>query len=81
MGPDPTARRLGSAARTWGDSGTAEGTVRHCALTVVGVSGDMILIAFTLSLSAAAALIIGLGAVVSAEAPAASGARGDAGLI
>lgn len=41
----------------------------------------MILIAFTLSLSAAAALIIGLGAVVSAEAPAASGARGDAGLI
>ncbi|WP_264049921.1 hypothetical protein [Methylobacterium flocculans] len=41
----------------------------------------MILIAFTLSLGAAAALIIGLGAVVSSEAPAGPAARGDAGLI
>jgi len=41
----------------------------------------MILMAFTLSLCAAAALIVGLGAVVSVEAPAHPAARGDAGLI
>ena len=39
----------------------------------------MILIAFTLSLGAAAALIIGLGAVVSSEAPAGPAAAGRRG--
>ncbi|WP_272481515.1 MULTISPECIES: hypothetical protein [Methylobacterium] len=41
----------------------------------------MILLAFTLSLGAAAALIIGLGTLVSVEAQAGPDARGDAGLI
>lgn len=41
----------------------------------------MILIAFTLSLGAAAALIIGLGAVVSVEAPVQPAPGGSAGLI
>jgi len=41
----------------------------------------MILIAFTLSLCAAAALIVGLGAVVSVETPAGSTFRVDVGLI
>ncbi|WP_279597477.1 hypothetical protein [Methylobacterium sp. J-068] len=41
----------------------------------------MILIALTLSLGAAAALIVGLGAIVSVEAPATSASRGAAGLI
>ncbi|WP_292494716.1 hypothetical protein [Methylobacterium sp.] len=41
----------------------------------------MILIAFSLSLCAAAALIVGLGAVVSVEAPANPVARGTAGLV
>lgn len=41
----------------------------------------MILIAFTLSVGAAAVLIIGLGALVSMERQTGAVGRGDAGLI
>jgi hypothetical protein len=41
----------------------------------------MIVLAFTLSLGAAVALIIGLGTLVSLEAQAAPGGRADAGLV
>ncbi|MET3693191.1 hypothetical protein [Methylobacterium goesingense] len=41
----------------------------------------MILIAFSLSLCAAAVLIVGLGAMVSVETPVNPVARGNAGLV
>jgi hypothetical protein len=63
------------------DSGMRIEIARHRTLTAFGLWRTMILMAFTLSLCAAAALIVGLGAVVSVEAPAHPAARGDAGLI
>jgi hypothetical protein len=82
---DPLAAR--SRLRPWRpalaalDFGTQASPARHQILSPIGSTDVMILIAFTLSLCAAAALIVGLGAVVSVETPAGSTFRGDVGLI
>ncbi len=63
------------------DFGTGPRPGHHRTLRPIDETRGMILLAFTLSLRAAVALIIGLGTLVSLEAQTAPGGRADAGLV